>query len=134
MQKCYKCKENNGVIKIRENISCQKCCWYVIEHLFKVNLSKSKSKHDKNLLVACSGGSSSMLLLFLLKQCIIGTGRSRIDLNIEVIHIITPETIKYIDKIKEICDNYGFKITFKEMEFSEIEYNNIKLNTKYFFK
>lgn len=132
---------------MRENLSCKDCYFYLIEHLFKVGFSKGKSKFDKNILVAFSGGFSSLyiafnyqllivnlyyrLILNLLRQCITGTGRSRMDLKVEVVHIETPFTSPYIDQIKTSCEKYEFPLTILPLSFSKEEIENINKNTKY---
>lgn len=70
------------------------------------------------------------MILNLLRQCITGTGRSRMDLKVEVVHVQTPFTTPYIDQIKNNCKKYEFPLTILPLSFSEEETNNINRNTK----
>ena len=86
---CYKCKEKAAQFKNKQDIICRECLCWILSHRFKNALVRHvQIQKDYPNLVAVSGGSNSMAMLYFIHGCLNGNkSQKKMFFKIHVLYI-----------------------------------------------
>ena len=86
---CYKCKEKPAKFKNKQDVVCWECLESLLIHRFKNAITRHvRIQKDYPNLVAISGGSNSMALLYFLYNCLSGnTSSKKMFFKIHILYI-----------------------------------------------